>query len=121
MEKILAQILDRLTSVDGNIASLQGDVATLKGDVVTLKGDVATLKSDMATLKGDVAVIKNDMLKFERKLDAVYEQTAELVEFKTEVTEKLDQIIEDNKSLQEIMGEHEIAIRSMRRKSISCR
>lgn len=130
MEKVLEQTLSRLTSIDENlgllkndvatlksdVATLKGDVATLKSDVATLKGDVATLKSDVATLKSDVAIIKTDLHRLEGRMDAVYEQTAELLEFKTEITEKVDIIINDNKSLQEIIGEHEIAIRSLRRK-----
>ena len=109
MEKVMEQILTRLTSMDENIGLLKNDVATLKSDVATLKNDVATLKSD-------VAIIKTDIHRLEGRMDAVYEQTAELLEFKTEMTEKVDTIINDNKSLQEIIGEHEIAIRSLRRK-----
>lgn len=130
MEKVMEQILTRLTSMDENIGFLKGDVSTLKDDVSTLKGDVATLKSDVstlkddvstlksdvATLKSDVAALKADVRRLEGRMDAVYEQTAELLEFKTEMTEKIDTIINDNKSLQEIIGEHEIAIRSLRRK-----
>ena len=103
MEKILEQILDRLTSVDENIGTLKGDVSTLKGDVSTLKSDVSTLKNDMA--------------KSNRKLDAVFEQTAELLEFRTDITQKLNKIMEDHISLQQIVGEHEVAIRSIRRSS----
>ncbi len=125
MEKILEQILNRLDSMDRNIGSLKSDVATLtsdvtemKSDVVTLTSDVTGMKSDVSTLKSDVSTLKSDMSKFERKLDAVFEQTAGLLEFKTDVTEKLNQIIDDNISLQEIVGEHEVAIRSLRRRAI---
>lgn len=94
MENIMKQILDRLDSMDEKIG---------------------TLKSDMGILKSDMAVLKSDMRKFERKQEAIFEQTGLLLEFKTEITEKLNKIISDNLSLQHIVGEREIAIRSMRR------
>ena len=112
MGTILEQILQKLNAVDENIGAL-------KSDVSTLKSDVSTLKSDVSTLKSDIAIMKSDMFKHDRKLDAVFEQTGALLEFKTEITEKLNKIIDDNVSLQEIIGEHEIAIRSLRRKAIS--
>lgn len=52
------------------------------------------------------------------KLDAVYEQTAGLTEFRTEVNAKLDFLIEDNKSIHELLGEHEVSIRTLRRKPV---
>ena len=115
MEKILEQILNRLTSVDENIGTLKSDVSTLKSDVSILKSDVSTLKSDVFTLKNDVTTIKIDMAKSNRKLDAVFEQTAELLEFRTDITQKLNKIMADHISLQQIVGEHEVAIRSIRR------
>ena len=71
-------------------------------------------------------------LRIEKKLDAVYNQTADLTEFKTEtkssfekVNKKLDSIDnrvsnleEDAKSIKEILGEHEFSIRSLKRKII---
>ncbi len=56
--------------------------------------------------------------RFEKKLDAVIEQTAQLVEFRTEVNIKLDNIIEDNKSIHEMLGEHEVSIRTLKRKVV---
>ncbi|HOL17272.1 MAG TPA: hypothetical protein PLY40_03175 [Bacillota bacterium] len=108
MEKILEQIFSKLNSMDEKIGSLTSDVSTLKSDVSTLKSDVSTLKSDVSTLK-------SDMQKFARKLDAVFEQTGLLTEFKTEVIERLNKIASDNLSLQHIIGEHDVAIRSMQR------
>lgn len=53
-----------------------------------------------------------------KKLDAVYEQTAGLTEFRTEANAKLDFLIEDNKSIHELLGEHEVSIRTLRRKPV---
>lgn len=62
--------------------------------------------------------LKEGQNRIEKKLDAVYDQTAILTEFRTEANMKLDSIIEDNKSIHEVLGEHEIAIRTIKRKIV---
>ena len=96
-------------------SSLQADVAGLKTDVAGLKTDVAGLKTDVAGLKTDVSSLKEGQARIESKLDAVYDQTAILTEFRTEVNMKLDYLVEDNKSIHEILGDHEVSIRTLNR------
>ncbi len=125
---------------------LKSDVAGLKDDVGVLKNDVAGLKDDVGVLKNDVAGLKDGQKalekrqeafekrqealesrqgsfeegqrRIEKKLDAVYDQVADLTEFKIEITQKIDSLIEDNRSIHEILGEHEISIRTLRRKPV---
>ncbi|HHZ20078.1 MAG TPA: hypothetical protein GX391_06180 [Firmicutes bacterium] len=99
VEQVLGQILERLTSLEG----------TFKADMSGLKGDVSELKSDVTGLKSDVARI-------DYKLNVVVEQTAGLLEFKTEMIKKTEQLVQDNVAIKQILGEHEIAIRAMQRR-----
>ncbi len=62
--------------------------------------------------------IETDVKEIKNQLNAVYEQTANLTEFRTESNSKLDALIENNKSIHEILGEHEISIRTLRRKPV---
>lgn len=50
------------------------------------------------------------------KLDRVIEQTALLAEFKTESVQKLDTVIDSQKSVNEILGRHEVEIQTLKRK-----
>jgi DNA mismatch repair ATPase MutS len=63
--------------------------------------------------------IKEQLADLQNKLNGISEQTAALTEFKTEVNQKLDLIIEDNKSIHEILGEHEVSIRTIKRNLLS--
>ncbi|WP_141690684.1 hypothetical protein [Dehalobacter sp. TeCB1] len=56
--------------------------------------------------------------KVEHKLDVVVEQTAGLMEFRTETNHKLDKISDDQKSIIQVLGEHEISIRSLQRRPV---
>ncbi|WP_132102177.1 hypothetical protein [Dehalobacter sp. 12DCB1] len=58
------------------------------------------------------------LCKVEHKLDVVVEQTAGLMEFRTETNHKLDKISDDQKSIIQVLGEHEISIRSLQRRPV---
>ena len=53
-----------------------------------------------------------------KDLKAVIEQTVDLTEFRQEANEKLDQLLEENRTIHGILGEHEVSIRTMRRRII---
>ena len=97
MEKVLNEILLEIKSLKKGQDELKDDVGTLKDDVSTLKDDVQNLK---------------------RVTNAISEQTATLTEFRTEINEKFDTMIENQKSLFEMYGEHEVEIRNIRRRPV---
>lgn len=81
MEDLLKQILSELKDI--------------KADVNTLKVDANTLKVDVNTLKVDVNTLKEGQCRIEAKLDSVYDQTADLTEYRTESLDVLNRIEED--------------------------
>ena len=120
MEKILSQILGELKALrDGqdklnsdvsalktdvsalktDVSTLKTDVSTLKTDVSALKTDVSALKTDVSALKTDVSTLKTDVQEVKRLSSAIFDQTADLSEFKTSTTESLGRI---EKELNEI-------------------
>lgn len=79
---------------------------------------LSNLETDVGDLKSDVSSLKEGQARMEKKLDAVYEQTAFLTEFQTEVKAEIKNIKADNKSIHEVLGEHEISIRTLRRQIV---
>jgi regulator of replication initiation timing len=93
-------------------------VTSIESDVSTLKTDVSTTKTDVSTLKTDVTTLRTEFDSLVVKIDTIFEQTARLSEYHEETTLKLDLIIEDQKSIHEIIGEHEVANRTLRRRAV---
>jgi chromosome segregation ATPase len=91
----LARLTQEMTGVKTDINDLKSDVSSLKSDVSSLKSDVSSLKSDVKDLKESQQRMESRMDRFETKVDLVQTQTAELTEFKTDTTEKLDRLIVD--------------------------
>lgn len=54
--------------------------------------ELKIIKTDISTLKTDVSTLKEGQKNIKSKLDIIYEQTADLTEFRTEATAKLDNI-----------------------------
>ena len=81
IENILVQILDSQNTITEKLSSVEKKVTVLTDDVKELKSDVSTLKTDVKTLSN--------------KMDTVYEQTADLTEFKITTTSSIKSLSED--------------------------
>ena len=106
--EILELILTKVTNIESDVAKLQADVAKLKVDVAKLQADVAKLQADVTVLQGK-------MERLEEKVEVIYDQTGKLTEYHTSTTHKLDSIREEQKSVYEILGQHEVHIRTLLR------
>ena len=105
----IKEILDRLIEMGQDIKEIKIDVAGLKTDVAGLKTDVAGLKTRMENLESSVEQIKT-------RQEVIIEQTAGLLEFRTETKAILEELQEDQLSIKHILGEHEVDIRGLRRR-----
>jgi chromosome segregation ATPase len=92
MEK---EILELLKNVVEDIKFIKTDINNMKADINDMKTDVNNVKTDMSNMKSDIEEVKVSQSRMEKKLDAVFDQTANLTEFKTEVSGKLDSIATD--------------------------
>jgi regulator of replication initiation timing len=99
------------------LGELKEDVSGLKEDVSGLKEDVSRLKVDVTSLKVGQMRIEERLGRVEYKLDAVHDYTAVLTEFRTEANMKLDSLSDENKSIYEIIGRHEVEISTLKRKA----
>jgi len=64
-------------------------------EIKDIKSDVNSLKLDMSEVKADINELKEGQCRIEAKLDSVYDQTADLTEFRTESLESLNRIEDD--------------------------
>ena len=84
------EVLELLKSIQGNITSMKSDIASMKGDITSMKGDIASMK-------GDINVLKEGQERIEKKLNVVFEQTADLTDFKTVTSDNIQSMKKDVK------------------------
>lgn len=60
--------------------------------------------------------LKKGQIELANKVDAIYNQTADLTEFKEETGKDIKESQEDNEVLKEMVGRHEIEIKTLERK-----
>lgn len=131
-EKFQEQVLAELKGLKGDLGSLKEGQAKLEGRLTNLEEGQARLEGRLTNLEEGQARLEERQTKLEdrqakleerqdrleKKIDIVYDQTVKLTELYTDFNAKVDHIIEDNKSIHEILGEHEVSIRTLRRKPV---
>lgn len=81
----------------------------LKKDIGELRG----LKEEVIGLKEEIVELKEKTDKIDKKINAINKHTAWLTEFREEADKNIIKSQEDNRRLKEIVGRHEIEIRSL--------
>lgn len=76
--------------------------------VTGIETEVKDIKTELSDVKTDVSILKI-------KQDAIMEQTAGLLEFRSQMLADIQAIKETEKSLVQIVGEHEVYIRNLQR------
>lgn len=100
------------------ITAIEEDVKAVKTGNEQIGKRLDSLEGRFDTLEGRFDSLEEKFDSLERKVNVIQEQTATLTEFQTEVNKKLDSIMENNLSITQVLGEHEIAIRTIRRRIV---
>lgn len=114
----MKEILDRLIEMGQDIKDIKTDVTELKTDVAELKTDVTELKTDVTELKIGIGNLEITVDQIRVRQDVIFEQTAGLLEFRTETKGILLDIQDSQLATSHILGEHEITIRNLRRRLV---
>ncbi len=77
-----------------------------------------SLGKRMDSLEKSVDSLEQEVRGIKKTVNEISERTADLFEFKTETNKKVNELIEDSKSTHEILGEHEVSIRTLRRRAV---
>ena len=94
----------RLIHIEQMMAELIRIVGNTNAAVEELRSEVAELRSEVAELRSRVDLLAEGQLRIEARLDRLEKDVKE--------------IREDQKALFEIVGEHEVAIRVLRRRPV---
>ena len=77
-QEILKQILSKLDSMETKMNSMETKINSMETKINSMEGDIRELKDGQERI--------------EEKIETIYDQTANLTEFKTEVNIKLDEL-----------------------------
>lgn len=94
------------------------DLQVILDKLQEMASDIKDIKTDVAELKTDVAELKTRLDRVEKRQEAIFEQTAGLMEFRQTTEKILGQILEQQVSLVHIVGEHEVYIRTLQRRIV---
>ncbi|MBA1337224.1 MAG: hypothetical protein HPY66_0384 [Firmicutes bacterium] len=90
------------------LKALKAGQENLEGKIDGLEGKIDTIESKIDNMESKIDAIGN-------KLDDIESKNANR---HLEIESRLNALIEDNKSIHEVLGEHEISIRTLRRRPV---
>lgn len=93
MEELLKQILSKIDTIDKKQDVMQNDITGMQGSITIMKDDITLMKTDIKEIKG--------------KVNNIYEQTADLTEFRTETKQNLQSVGQDIKFIQHKLSDTE--------------
>jgi peptidoglycan hydrolase CwlO-like protein len=102
--------------LEERLGKLEEGQTRLEESYTKLEGSYNRLEESYTKLEDSYTRLDERQTRFEKKLDIVYDQTVFLSECYTDLNKKLDTLHNDFKSIHQIIGEHEISIRTLRRK-----
>lgn len=111
-------IKEQITEIKEEQKLMKQEIEEIKDEQRKMKQEIMEIKVEQKQMKQDIIEIKEEQKQIKKKIDIVFDQNADFLEFRTDVLNKLDEINENQKSIFEILGEHEVAIRNLRRRPV---
>jgi len=118
MEELLNKLLEGQNEIFQNIKTLNNKMDSLEVGQKELFQSMNKLELKVNDLELGQEDIKATVNRIETRQGVIFEQTAGLTEFRTEVVTALKEIREHQRSVNEVLGEHEVQIRTIRRHSV---
>ncbi|MBE1554917.1 hypothetical protein [Sporosarcina limicola] len=144
--ELLELLLEKVTGMDTKITNIETEQQSMKKDLRGLKDDLQGVKDEQKSMRVELQGVKDgqqsmtvELQNVKSQLDentqltrAIYDRQ-EVADAKFEAlsmdvnelhgkaaynSEKIDSVAEDQKSTNEILGEHEVSIRTLRRRAV---
>jgi uncharacterized protein YoxC len=93
-------------------------VTSIEDDVSALKFEVNKIGIDVNKLGTDVDKLGTTVDKLDNTVDVILAQTAKLSEYHNETLSILHEIREEHKSIKEMLVDHEITLRTLKRMAV---
>ncbi|PKM83757.1 MAG: hypothetical protein CVU88_01345 [Firmicutes bacterium HGW-Firmicutes-13] len=116
MDETLKKILIELQTLNVRVEKIEQQVGGMGQKFSGLEEKFSGLDQKFSGLDQKFSGLEEKVDRMEVRLNSVFEQTAGLLEFKTETSQKLEDLIEKMACIYELLGEHDIAIKRLRRK-----
>ncbi|MDD4834062.1 MAG: hypothetical protein PHC44_04940 [Lutispora sp.] len=100
------------------LENMQTDITTMKTDITIMKTSINDLKEGQDKSNARLDRMEVELAEVKSIAIKTHDKTAQLVEFSNETDNKLERIIEENKSVHGLLGEHEIKIRTMQKRPV---
>lgn len=121
----LQLILQKLGTIETDMSEMKNEINGIKDEMSGVKNEVNGIKDEMSALKAQLdenteitKAIHHRQSETDAKLEGMALDFANLQGEQVDTKERLVELEEDQKSTNEVIGEHEISLRTLRRRSV---
>lgn len=121
----LQLILQKLVTIETDMSEMKNEFNGIKGEMSGLKSEFNRIKGEMSAMKAQLdenteitKAIHHRQSESDAKLEGI---SLDFAKFHGELVDTKERVVDlegDQKSTNEVIGEHEISIRSLRRKPV---
>lgn len=111
MQDVKSQMNHRFDTLETRMSGWETGMTSLETKMTGLKTGMTGVETKMLGLK-------TGMTSVEKKTDKITAQVAGNAEQLAATNQSLKQILDDQKSIFEVIGEHEVSIRTLRRRPV---
>lgn len=92
-------VIEKLGNIDTKLENLDSKVENIEKEQQTMRKEQLEMKNDQQTMRGEQLEMKND-------IKSIIEQTAELTEFRYEINEKLDRLVDEFNTIEIVTSQN---------------
>ena len=132
MKNEMQTMKDDMNSMKDDMNSMKDEMNSMKDDMNSMKDEMNSMKDDMNSMKDEMNIIKSQLDENTELTKAIYHRQEEtdaklenlaldnekLHEEIVSIKDCITQLSHDQLSIHELLGEHEVSIRTLRRRSI---
>lgn len=117
-EEILKQILQEIKEIKAEIGDMKVDITDMKVDITGIKADQVTMKSQIAENTQLLKAVIHRQDEFDAKMDGLTLDVAKIHGEVSTLNNTVSEIRENQTSIHQMLGEHEVTIRSLVRRPV---
>ena len=103
---ILETLVDKVDSMQTQVSGMQTQMDGMQGQINNIENKVETIENKVKAIENKVEIIEKDVKEIDRKVTVIFNQTADLTEFKTATSTSLERIEAEMSSIEKVTAKN---------------
>ncbi len=117
MQNQIGSIQENIGSIQENIGNIQENIGNIQEEIESINGRLSKLEFNYDAMRSDIKTIAEVQISQHEQNEIRHQEIIQIMNEKTSVIENaVTRISSDRDSIFEVLGEHEVSIRNLKKK-----